>query len=530
MKFLRLIFKSIKESMAKFVISFYTSILLFILVSMQIIFEFVDNRFMVLILSVGFSSLFALTMQLISIKYEFSKVWEWVQRIGSALTMVVCYFLIGNIFDSDYVALGFFGSVLIVILVATYVMYDAPNHNYVFPQIIKSGFFSSLVAGLFFSGISLCLLALNFLVVELYEIEKWYLITLAFSYILLFYNILIATLPKKDSDIKIPNIFKVLVLYVGLPIYTLLMGVLYAYLVKILITFEMPQGQINIFASLASLFFIFFYLTLGCFETKATSFFKKYGGIFLLPIIVAQAIAVYIRVNAYGLTSLRYVSIIFSVTALIFIILTLIKKGKFVKFVILLFGVITLVSSIGPLNILDVPTYNQVARLEKVLVANGMLENNKVIPNKDISAQDKEAIEGSYGFLIGKKKAPDYLNKDVPFHILFGFERGYYNEGYDKENYYVNKNKDYQDLDIGDYKYYHRIESNRDANPYIIYINDTRYDIEEGIKAISKDSDIDDLAFDIGEDIRIYLSYLTYSIGPNDEVNYLYFEGFALTK
>jgi hypothetical protein len=316
MKIIELILKNVKEAMSKFVVSFYGSIVLFILITLQVIFDFTEDTIMLVTFSVGFAVIVSVMLQIMSIKYGYSKKADTVQRIIAAVTAVPCYFFIGDIFESDYIFMGYLGLILCFLLISLYMMFDAENKDLVFPQIIKSGFFSVIVASLFFGGISLCILAFDFLVVSLTDFDKWIIITALLAYIIICYNLFIAMLPEKTDRITLPKIFKVLVLYVGFPIYTLLLAVLYAYLVKILITMEMPQNQINIFVSLASLFFIFFYLTLGSYDNKAVRFFRRFGGWFLFPILASQVVAIYIRVNAYGLTTARWISILMNITAL----------------------------------------------------------------------------------------------------------------------------------------------------------------------------------------------------------------------
>ena len=529
-KIFELILSNIKEAMSKFVVSFYGSVIAFILLTLQIIFDFTENTVVLMAFSVGFAVIVSVMMQIISIKYNFSNKADIIQRIVSALTAVPCYFLIGNIMESDRTFMGFFGLIIAFLLISLYVMYDNENSDLVFPQIIKSAFFAVTVASLFFGGITLCILALDFLVVELQQFDKWITITALLSYIILCYNLFIAMLPEKTDEIVLPKIFKVLVLYVGLPVYTLLLGVLYAYLIKILVIMEMPQGKINLFASLASLFFIFFYLTVGSYDNAPVRFFRKYGGWFLFPIIASQAIAIYIRVNAYGLTSARWASILLNVTALVFIILTLIKEGKYTKHVITGLAVIVLISSLTPLNIIDVPVYEQTYRLEKVLKRNNMLTDGTVKPYKDISKTDKEIISSCYDYLNYKDKAPEYIKESNSFYDIFGFEK--LNEYGSLDEYsliHLNKSNSYNALDISGYSRYYIVDTSRERELKIV-IDNTEYNVAEQIMKIKEGNDRSDMIFDVTEDIRVYLTYVYYEMNNEGEVLYFSATGFALGK
>ncbi|HRU59634.1 MAG TPA: hypothetical protein P5064_08925, partial [Clostridia bacterium] len=108
-KIFELILSNIKEAMSKFVVSFCGSVIAFILLTLQIIFDFTENTVVLMAMSVGFAVIVSVMMQIISIKYNFSKKADIIQRIVSALTAVPCYFLIGNIMESDRTFMGFFG-------------------------------------------------------------------------------------------------------------------------------------------------------------------------------------------------------------------------------------------------------------------------------------------------------------------------------------------------------------------------------------------------------------------------------------
>ena len=527
-KIFELILSNIKEAMSKFVVSFCGSVIAFILLTLQIIFDFTENT-VVLMAFGGFCRYSVGNDADYKHKVQFFQKADIIQRIVSALTAVPCYFLIGNIMESDRTFMGFFGLIIAFLLISLYVMYDNENSDLVFPQIIKSAFFAVTVASLFFGGITLCILALDFLVVELQQFDKWITITALLSYIILCYNLFIAMLPEKTDEIVLPKIFKVLVLYVGLPVYTLLLGVLYAYLIKILVIMEMPQGKINLFASLASLFFIFFYLTVGSYDNAPVRFFRKYGGWFLFPIIASQAIAIY-KGNAYGLTSARWASILLNVTALVFIILTLIKEGKYTKHVITGLAVIVLISSLTPLNIIDVPVYEQTYRLEKVLKRNNMLADGTVKPYKDISKTDKEIISSCYDYLNYKDKAPGYIKESNSFYDIFGFEK--LNEYGSLDEYsliHLNKSNSYNALDISGYSRYYIVDTSRERELKIV-IDNTEYNVAEQIMKIKEGNDRSDMIFDVTEDIRVYLTYVYYEMNNEGEVLYFSATGFALGK
>jgi hypothetical protein len=483
------------------------------------------------ILSLVFAVILSVACEFMSIRYDFSKRADLIQSITCAVTSVPCYFLINDLTSDSYVFLAWAGLIVVFMIAAVYFMYDTQvNREMVLPQILKSGFFSGLVSALFFAGIAICLLAVNYLIVELPSEENWYLITAFFAFIVLFFNMFIALLPRKGQAITLPKIFKVLVMYVALPIYGLLLAVLYAYLTKILITWNMPGGQINLFASLASLFYIFFYLTLGSYDNKFVNFFMKYGGYFMIPILCAQGVAVWIRFDAYGLTVSRWISIIFNLIASAFIIVSLIKKGKHIKYVILAFAVICLLSSVGPLNAIDIPIYEQTIRLESILKRNDMFADGKIIPNGNISKEDKRAITSAYEEIIYEDKMPGYLDENSSFYVIFGFERiDEYGNDDQSRHTYVSENAFHDEIDIEGYSKYFVIDAYNNED-FEIVIDDVSYDIEKQILSIVSDDDDSDMIIRVADDVVIYLTYVSYETDENAEPVYFSATGFALVE
>lgn len=531
MKIFKNIFGNIKEGISRFVIPFYGSVIIFILASVQTIFDFADETILKVILSLVFAVILSVACEFMSIRYDFSKKADIIQSIACAVTAVPCYFLINDLTADSYVFLAWAGLIVVFMIAAIYFMYDMQdNRETVFPQILKSGFFSALVSALFFGGISICLLAVNYLIVELPSAEDWYLITAFFAFFILFFNLFIALLPRKGQVITLPKIFKVLVMYVALPIYALLLAVLYAYLTKILITWDMPGGQINLFASLASLFYIFFYLTLGSYDNKFVNFFMKFGGYFMIPILCAQGIAIWIRFDAYGLTVARWISILFNLIASAFIIVSLIKKGKHVKYVICAFAAVCLISSVGPLNAIDIPIYEQTIRLESILKRNDMFVDKKIIPNAEISEEDKRAVTSAYEEIIYEDKMPGYLDEDSSFYEIFGFERiDEYGNVDNSRHTYINEDAFHDEVDIEGYRKYYVIDAYNEQ-AFEITIDDVTYDIEKQMLAIVSDDDESDMIISVNDDITIYLTYVYYEIDEDAKLVYFSAAGFALVK
>lgn len=529
MNFVRQLFKQLRSGISRYIVAFYGSCVLFLLTAYLINTGNNEDMVIRIILATIFAIAVSITAQTLSFRYKFSKRNDIIQKIASALTAVPCFFLVSDL-DDPYVMLGYTGIVTAIFAAAVYFLFTAINENTILPYLLKNILFAGFIALIFFGGISLCVLAVHYLIYEFSDLSEYIITVLAFSFEVLFLNLFLSGIYNSEEDLHIPKAFKVLVLYVAFPIYWLLIAVLYVYLGKILITMNMPGGQINLFASFAALFFIFFRFTVMQYDHKIIKTFASFGGYTLIPIMIAQAIAVYIRLNAYGITPPRYASIILTAVALIFVIVSLIRRGKYIKQVILVFIGACILVSVTPLNLIDVPVYQQTARLEKILERNNMLSNDTVVPGTDISDEDKADIRGSYDFLIHQEKAPAYLKQNKEFSELFGFE----NDGYTFYRYFNFYGSIPLDLNITGYSRLWEInaEGKTSSGPFIVKVNNTEYDISDFVLTLSNEvqKEAAMLRYDLTDDIVIFFKTIDCSIKSDNTFEYYHYSGFALMK
>ena len=202
------------------------------------------------------------------------------------------------------------------------------------------------------------------------------------------------------------------------PLYIILLTLLYAYLIKSLIVQELPCGQINWFVSFATCFYFVFYYTL-C-EYKKNLFIKwfyKIGGFILFPLIIIQCISFKIRIDAYGFTELRYVSLLYIIFSVIAILCTMIKGGMFAKWNFIILTFFILLATVSPLNMIEVPYKKQSERMEHVLKKYKMFDNKLLDYNaddieKNITNDDRKSLFESFNYIVNSSlPKPQWLEK-----------------------------------------------------------------------------------------------------------------------
>lgn len=357
MKFFSSLWNTIKPTLlrfpAAFLLSAFATVMLFTndlvncgWVSKSAYFALAKSAFWAFALSV-FTRLFeeVLFAKFSSKKYIF---------IASQAVCVILAFFPGYIFsshDSPRFYLVYFGTFLALFVLCVYMLYFSQSKEKLVANILLSLMISSTIAVCIGAGFSVIFFAFDQLICNC--IGELYSIIWCTAFFFFLPCIFISYATKKDSDIVIPKSFKVIVLYVLFSLYCILLLVLYAYLIKSLVTLTLPSGKINPLVSGASLFFLFFYLSLAPYKNKLTSFFYKYGAIFLLVLIAVQLVAFAIRIHAYGFTPARCASLYYIIFSVVFCILPLIQKGKYMQAIYPLFAAICIFASVTPLNIID---------------------------------------------------------------------------------------------------------------------------------------------------------------------------------
>jgi len=410
---------------------------------------------------------------------------------------------------SRYITAGYFGALFALFLFILFFAGKQEISNKL-SFIMKNTVFNWLVCGIVTAGTALCIFAFDALIYQFSSGNIWkvYGVVVLFVWAVLFANLSLSTVPPGGGGqgLHIPKLFRIIVLFVMLPLYLLLALILYIYLGKILVTLSFPSGRINWFASCASLFFIFFVFALSHYreENRFAKVFVRFGGFGLIPIIIMQFAAMYIRLYHYGLTSSRYVSLAFNVFALAFACITLIRNGKYVKYTLPAAAGLGLLLTVTPLNLFDVPVWNQQGRLIAALERNGMIADGKVEARKDVPKEDRIRITSAYDYL-SPYPWYDYLypsdggmyDNDLPdavkdtdragFENIFGFGCEYEESWRNPLSYETNRNyiyyqNDFDFLDVADYSRLHTVSG---------------YKYDEGIDSFIFMKDDGPVAFDL---------------------------------
>ena len=289
----------------------------------------------------------------------------WQEALGGLAGIAVGFGISLEVYEPLMEFLGVYTSLVLVLLF----LYSGRREHNLLSMLTKDLSFS-LASGLAVQlGLLLVQMAVNYLIVEMPDSvnEAFFAFSCSLSS-MIFAGMMAALVFRKESIASSGRGFRVFVLRVLFPLYSALLVVLYLYLLKILVLRTMPVGQINWFVSYACAVFMFFYFVLEEFQQeRQVALFRRWGAVLILPLIAVQAVAVAIRISAYGLTVSRWYGLLFMGFSTIFMILTLVRQGQYRRLSFLLLAALVVGSTLTPLKGTRVAFWNQQGRLQAVL-------------------------------------------------------------------------------------------------------------------------------------------------------------------
>lgn len=266
------------------------------------------------------------------------------------------------------------------------------------------------IAGAFFSsgGLALCLFILLVFCSSAFSLlffrnaarlqSKLNSSAFYFSMFLVAPLLFLGRMPDESTPPEKRSAFRKFTANLLLPAFLLLTGILLIYIATIIIKWEMPVGQMNWFALAALSFFTLLRLTLTGEESPLSRWFCRWGALLLPPVIIAQQVGVWIRIDAYGLTPARYIGL--AITLLLIAVVVLSFFGKTTRWFFAVAAALTLLLTLTPLNAANVSRWSQEARLKTALTECGMLEiGGRIVPNPDADDQHKRVILSSAEYL-----------------------------------------------------------------------------------------------------------------------------------
>jgi hypothetical protein len=416
------IFNNSSEYFQRFSLSFFFSIVLFLLCvfSNHINHDNIESKIFVWIGIIFYNFLFSVGLRLFSESRKKSLLFYYVSVF---LAFLLIYFYFSPMFDSiphnnirkspqdfsaslNFILFFFLGAFLFIFTGPFFKKESADDEISTFNyNTLSQMFFAILGSFVLWIGGT----ALLFSVDSLLKIDvssKIYFDLFFFSFCLFLPVFFLSGVSRNFNEIKVqyPKSIKYILFYVCIPIIVVFSAIFTLYTVKIIVQ--------NNFRFFSKFFYIFcFYSLIGILtyiidypfrnENKMTIFFYKNFFRFLIFPTILSIVMIFPYVIKYGFTELRFFGLIFLIWICMSIIVKFSSKQNAIKNILLSTTLFAFLLSVSPLNFINVPEISQVHILKKILKENDLLVDEKLQKsNIEISEKDARRIKDISKYLI----------------------------------------------------------------------------------------------------------------------------------
>lgn len=215
-----------------------------------------------------------------------------------------------------------------------------------------------------------------------------------------------------------PHGLKLFTQYVLLPLASVYFLILYAYMAKILVTQQWPQGMVSWLTSSASALglaaFLLLYPVSGAPENRWIRTFSRGFCLAALPLLLMLFVSVYKRVAQYGLTEHRYFLVCLGLWLFAMFLYFLLSRRPDIKRVPMTLALLAAVTSAGPWGAYSVGLASQSARLERLLSGNGLLAGGRAVKlERALPAGTRQEISAGLIYIL-RYHGPEPLKRYFP--------------------------------------------------------------------------------------------------------------------
>lgn len=425
----------------------------------------VRDNFTRLNMVVGLGIIISLCIELFNERFiKKDKLKEIISYIIGLLFLVFYYFFLLKNFEMVPMV-RYFATTIFFILVFFYIYRinkEEEYENYVI-GLFSSAALTAIYSGVLYFGLS----AIIFTIDRLFDIDidsKYYLYMFFIVSFIFAVSLFLSKLPNDSEGVlnrSYARSLAILLLYIVIPLLTAYNVILYAYFVKILVTWVWPKGLVShlvLWSSVLSVGVIFL-ITPMLEQSKIAKQFKVWFPKAVLPILVMMFMSIWIRVDQYGVTERRYFVILLGLWTTGIMLYYSFKKPLRNIIIPISLSIVVLLSVFGPLSSFSVSIRSQNKRLNDMLQANEMLSDGNVVSNPNIPNDSIHEISNIISYfkenhsLNNVEVLPqDFQTEDMQG--LFGFSYNPYNQYGGEEGYfYYGRNSNTGYIDINGYNY-----------------------------------------------------------------------------
>lgn len=283
---------------------------------------------------------------------------------------------------------------------------------------------SALYSGVLYVGLALAILAIN----ELFKADingkvygdLWIFLAAVFN-TWFFLAGFPSEMKELESRTDYPKGLKIFTQYVLLPLITVYLLILYAYMFKIIFSVQWPVGWVSYlvlgFSIAGILSLLLIHPIRNDEENKWMLVFSRFFYFAIFPLIILLFLAIKRRISDYGITENRYFILVLALWLVFIAGYFLISKTKNIKLIPLSLCMITFLTSFGPWGAFHVSLKSQQNHLTTLLEKNKLLVAGKVKKSEvKISFNDHKEISSVIEYIAevhGYEKLQPYFVQNL---------------------------------------------------------------------------------------------------------------------
>ena len=321
---------------------------------------------------------------------------------GAALLALGYYFAVGpqtlyNLAISVKTGVALFALMIAFIWIPSIKSVKVPFHRS-FLSAMKAFFITILFTGVLSGGISAIFYATDYLLFNIdYKILSHLLNVVVSLFAPIYFLSMTPLYPGKREELipdeawakreetlerqfSVPRFLDILISYIIIPLTAVYTLILLAYVILNIRGEFWTNNLLEPMLVSYAIIVIIVYILACNLENKFALLFRKIFPKILVPIVVFQTIASFLKIQEMGVTHGRYYVILFGIFATIAGLIFSFMKPKHNGLIAIALLVLSAISIIPPIDAFTVSKNNQISFLEQKLTENNMLENNEIVP------------------------------------------------------------------------------------------------------------------------------------------------------
>jgi hypothetical protein len=211
-------------------------------------------------------------------------------------------------------------------------------------------------------------------------------------------------LDSLEQSIDYPKSLKIFTQYILSPLILVYFIILYAYIAKILIAWDWPQGWVSkLILGFSATGLLSLLLLHPIREHAENTWIKKawrWFFIILIPLVIMLPLAVWRRVSQYGITEGRYLALVLAAWLALMVIYFIFSRKNNIKVIPGSLCLLALLVCYGSWSVFSVSEKSQIGRLQALLTKNFKLADGRIQKTpSEVSNEDSRQISSIISYL-----------------------------------------------------------------------------------------------------------------------------------